>query len=74
MSSNHQALYIHIFADVVEYQLSINVPIAIDAGNRKNSTVIKRFEAKYLRIKSFIKRSSSLSQRYVIGDKKTEKN
>ena len=47
ISSNHHALYIHIFAVSVEYQLSIKVPSAIEVGKIINKIAVKRLEAKY---------------------------
>ena len=46
INSNHQALYIQIFAASVEYQVSKKVPIPIAVGNAIKSTLIKRLEAK----------------------------
>ena len=54
MASNHQALYIHILAVSVLYQLSIKVPSPMAAGKRRNSTAINRLENKYFRKTSFI--------------------
>jgi hypothetical protein len=68
INSNHQALYTHILAVSVLYQLSINVPNAIAVEKAMNSMAINWLENKYFGILSFISifTSSFDVQRYLL--------
>ena len=54
INSNHQALYTHILAVSVLYQLSIKVPNAIAVEKATNRKAVSWLENKYLRSLSFI--------------------